>query len=118
MREPGFVSGFAWLCVFLLGGTAAQYLTGWPIPGPVWGMAALTGALGMSWLRLEQVEAAADGLLRYLGLLFVPPGVGVMEHFGLIASEWPAIVAAWLGSTFLVLGVTGLLAQRLGDAKP
>ncbi len=79
-------------------------------------MAALTGALGMGWIRLEQVEAAADGLLRYLGLLFVPPGVGVMEHFGLIASEWPAIVAAWVGSTFLVFGVTGILAQRLGQA--
>jgi holin-like protein len=59
------------------------------------------------------LAAAAGGLGQHLSLLFVPAGVGVMVHFSRLGDEWPAIVAALLVSTFVTLGVTGLLLCAL-----
>ena len=49
--------------------------------------------------------------LAVIFLFFVPAGVGVMEYFGLIRSEWMPIVVASVFSTAVVLAVTGWMHQ-------
>jgi len=89
----------------LLGEVIVQTL-GITFPGPVLGMGLLFGgllALGHSDVSLDTV---ADTILRSLSLLFVPAAVGVIEQAGLIASNWMAICAALVFSTFATLLAT------------
>ena len=101
------------LLVFQLIGEAIARATALPLPGPVIGMALLFLALTLRGELPESLRATAGGLLQHLSLLFVPAGVGVVLHLGLIADQWPAIVTALIGSTLLTIAVSGLLMAWL-----
>ena len=108
------IVGLAVLLSCQLAGEATARLFGLPVPGPVLGMALLFVIL------LRRGNAApgdlgttADALLRVLGLLFVPAGVGVVLHLPAIARDWAPLAVAVLAGTLLSVGLTGLLAQRL-----
>ncbi len=105
--------GFAILLAFLGGGDWISRSAGLPIPGSVIGMALLTIALLTGLVKMRWVEAASAALLSRLGLFFIPPGVGVMLYFELIARQWLPILGAMIGSTLAVLWVTAGLAQWL-----
>jgi holin-like protein len=95
--------GWAVLLVFQLVGEILARAAGWPIPGPVVGMALLLVAL----------RGVSSGLLSHLSILFVPAGVGVMLHAPRLAAEWPAVVVSLVVSTAAAVAVTGWLAARL-----
>ncbi len=85
---------------------------GLPLPGPVVGIVLLVAGLyGADRMRRTSADSsavgdAADGLLRYLGLLFVPAGVGLAQSYDLVLAHWLAILAALVGSTAATLIVT------------
>ena len=85
-----------------------------PLPGPVIGMALLAAVL--LWHGGEPDAAlveTSDTLLRWLGLLFVPAGVGVFSYLGLLRAGFVPIVAALVLSTLLTFAVTGWVMQAL-----
>lgn len=110
------VRGLAVLLALQFLGEVISRQLGLPIPGNVLGMGLLFLSLVLGVVRLEWVEEAAELLLSHLALFFVPAGVGVMTYFGLIGREWLPIVVATFLSTFVVMAVTGWVAQRL-DGK-
>lgn len=84
-----------------------------PIPGPVIGMVILLVALMIHGRVPSSLRLTGEGLLRYLTLLFVPAGVGLMVHFELIGMDlWP-IVLTLVASTAVTLGVTAWVLERL-----
>ncbi|CAM3409973.1 CidA/LrgA family protein [Halomonas lysinitropha] len=104
------------MCVLLAcqfaGELVARGLT-LPIPGPVIGMVILLVALMIRGRVPASLRLTGEGLLRYLTLLFVPAGVGLMVHFELIGADlWP-IAVTLVASTALTLGVTAWVLQRL-----
>jgi holin-like protein len=107
------LTSFAILLGFYGAGEAAVWLLGIAFPGSVVGMILLATALNTGLLDLKHVEWAADLLLSQLGLLFVPPSVGVMLYFDLIARDWLALAVATLGSLVAVLWSTALTARFL-----
>jgi len=107
------LAGLTWLLVFQCLGEVIVRLVGLPVPGPVVGMLLLFVALRTREKVPAAIDGAATGLLQHLSLLFVPAGVGVMLHFGRLADEWPAIVAALVLSTVLAIGVTALTMRAL-----
>lgn len=107
------VRGFAILLAFQFAGELLSALGDLPLPGNVLGMGLLLLALLLGWVKLAWLEEAAELLLANLALFFVPAGVGVMVYTDLIAREWLPICVATLLSTFVVLAVTGVLAERL-----
>jgi putative effector of murein hydrolase LrgA (UPF0299 family) len=89
-----------------------------PVPGPVLGIVLLLAALqvmarkgGPDAAAIEATDLGhtAGGLLQSLGLLFVPAGVGVVEHLGLFRQHGLALLAALIGSTLITLVVTALV---------
>lgn len=103
---------FVLLACQLLGEVMARGL-GLPTPGPVIGIVLLFGVLVFQGWRkqsggVEQgsTAKAADGLLANLGLVFVPAGVGISQHYRLILDNGVALVAALVVSTALTLIVT------------
>ncbi|MBV9773408.1 MAG: CidA/LrgA family protein [Gemmatimonadetes bacterium] len=107
-----FLAGLAVLLAFLYAGEWVVRATGVPVPGSVVGMVLLTLALRLGIVPLALVRSAADLLLRHMGLLFVPPGVGLMLYGGLLRAQWLPIAGASVCGTLAVLLVVGSLQQR------
>ncbi len=107
------VRGLTLLLLFQLAGEVLSTLLRLPIPGNVIGMGLLLLSLIVGLVDLTWLEEAAELLLANLALFFVPAGVGVMVYGNLIAAEWLPITVATVVSTFVVMAVTGILAQKL-----
>lgn len=88
-----------------------------PVPGPVVGMVLLAALLAWPPVR-PALEAAANALLQHLSLLFVPVGVGVMTHMGLLQAHGLRLLLVVVVSTWVGLAVTALVLQRLLPATP
>lgn len=104
--------GFALLLLCQTAGELLARGASLPLPGPVIGMAVLWAALQWPALRAP-VQAAAEALLAHLSLLFVPIGVGVISHLGLLGGHAWAIAAALVLSTWVGMAVTALLLRAL-----
>jgi holin-like protein len=110
---------FALLACQLVGEVIVRFF-GWPVPGPVVGIVLLFAVLSLHG-RYRQPEAAehgpvakvADTLVANLGLVFVPAGVGVSQHYGLILANGFALIAALIVSTVLTLLVTVGVFRRV-----
>ena len=104
------------LCQFL--GEIVSRVLHIPIPGPVLGMLLLAGWYGFR--RREPGKAmrrASDGLLRWLGLLFVPAGVGIVANLPVLRAAWLPVTVSLVGSTLLTLLTTALLMQWLTRSR-
>jgi holin-like protein len=107
------VRGLTFLLLFQFSGEAVSYLLDLPIPGNVLGMGFLLIALTTNLVDVKWFEEAAELLLSNMALFFVPAGVGVMVYGELIAAEWLPITVATVLSTFVVMAVTGKIAQNM-----
>ena len=104
--------GFAWLLVLQSAGELLARGLHLPFPGPVVGLVLLLVALNFEAVRTP-VSACADFLLAHLSLLFVPVGVGVMTHLGLIGEYGARMLAVIVLSTWIGLAVTALVLRAL-----
>lgn len=93
-------------------GEVITRLTGLPVPGPVIGMLILFCGLICAQRLPADLEGTANSLHRYLALLFVPAGVGVVTHLELLQRSWLPLLGSILIGTALTIGVTGLVMQR------
>jgi len=109
------IESLALILLCQLIGEVLVRLTHLPVPGPVIGMGLLFAGLVLRGGPSEKLTATANGLLQHLSLLFVPAGVGIMLHLGLIEAQWLPILAALLVSTAITIAITGWLMQRLAD---
>jgi len=107
------LNGIALLLFCQLCGEALVRLLGWPVPGPVIGMFLLFLGLRYRGRSSHDLDLTADGLLRYLALLFVPAGVGVMVYFDALDGLWLKLGVTLLASAVITLVVTGLTMQWL-----
>ncbi len=111
------VGYFFLLCFLQLIGEAIVYLFDLPIPGPVIGMALLLVGLIIKKGLPEGLDQSTGTILRYLSLLFVPAGVGVIQHFELIHDEWLPITVSVIFATLLTIAFSGLLMKLMDRAN-
>ena len=89
-----------------------------PVPGPVVGMLVLLVGLIVHGAIPRDVEHVGDFLLGNFSLLFVPAGVGVMLHAGLLQDEWLPVAIALVASTLLTMAVTAWIMRALAPQDP
>ena len=92
--------------------------TGLPIPGNVLGVLLLFALLCLGVLKLEQVQLAADFLLKHLVFFFAAVAVGLMEWGSVFYDYGLILLAAIVLSAVLPLLAVGLLAQRMARTAP
>lgn len=102
----------ALLLILQLLGIAIVSLTGLPVPGPVVGMLLFLFLLMVWDDLLKRTLPVVNVLLAHFALLFVPAGVGIIEHIERIKAEWLAIAVSIVGSSILAMAVT-ILVTRL-----
>jgi putative effector of murein hydrolase LrgA (UPF0299 family) len=107
------IPALAGLLLCQLAGETIVRVAALPLPGPVLGMVILFALLLGRGGVPAPLGAVADALLRHLGLLFVPAGVGVVLHVDLLAAAWAPLALAIVVGTLAAIGVTGLIAARL-----
>ncbi len=103
------------LCQFA--GEIVARALGLPLPGPVLGLVLLLVILIARGGPDAELRDTSNGLLRYLSLLFVPAGVGIVTQLDALARDWVAILASILVSTALSMLVTGWVMQRLSRGR-
>lgn len=112
------IHGFVLLLICQLAGEIVSRQLALPVPGPVLGLVLMLFGL-FAYQRFAGVDAdavtrsetgkAAGVLLQNLALLFVPAGVGVVQHLQLLADDGVIIALALVASTALTLAVTALV---------
>jgi len=104
--------GLALLLIAQSAGELVARSSGVPLPGPVIGL--LLMLLALRWTAVQRpVGAASDMLLSHLSLLFVPVGVGVMTHAGLLTQFGARMLLVIVVSTWIGLAVTALVMRAL-----
>ncbi len=104
--------GLAWLLLLQSAGELIARGLKLPLPGPVLGLLLMLPALYWPVVR-GPVAACAGFLLQHLSLLFVPVGVGVMTHLGLIGPYGLRMLLVLVVSTWIGLIVTALVLRAL-----
>lgn len=98
---------FAIILMFLAIGEFIVWATHIPVPSSIIGMLFLAMSLKAGLVKPRQVERLANFLVHNLGFFFVPAGVGLMNCLGIISQEWLPIVVSAVGSTIIIIAVTG-----------
>ncbi|WP_280155083.1 CidA/LrgA family protein [Piscinibacter sp. XHJ-5] len=104
--------GLALLLLLQAAGEALAHSLALAVPGPVIGLMLLLPALQLSWIRTP-VAAAAELLLAHLSLLFVPVGVGVITHLGLVSQYGIQLLVVIVLSTWIGMAVTAIVLRAL-----
>ncbi len=84
-----------------------------PIPGPVIGMVILFCGLALRQQMPSRLETVGGFLHRYLPLLFVPAGVGIITNLDLLIAFWAPFAGAIIIGTVTTIAVTALIMQLL-----
>ncbi|MEJ2075912.1 MAG: CidA/LrgA family protein [Reinekea sp.] len=100
-RQVGIVFGIFVLIAFWFAGSALAGWLHWPIPGSVVGLLGLWLVLVINGGVPDWLKQPSNLLLRYLTLLFVPAGVGLINHWALLTHYGVHIVIIIAVSTVL-----------------
>ena len=100
-----------------LAGELLNYLLPLPVPASVYGMLLLLICLCTKVIKLDQIQETADFMLVAMPLVFVGPGVALMESFGLMKDSLLGILIISVLSTMVVMVLTGLIAPTLVRRK-
>lgn len=109
------LKAFLILIAALLVGSGLEHAARLPLPGPVIGLFLLAPLLVArpSW-QTPGLAQVSGGLLRHMGLLFVPAGVGLIDHLDLLQAETLPLLGGLVGSTLLSLVATALILEWHG----
>lgn len=97
---------FAVLLSCQLAGEAFVRALALAVPGPVVGMMLLAALMLLKAPLPSELGDTVDTLLKHLSLLFVPAGVGVVQHFDRLRGEGFQLLAVVVLSTAITLVVT------------
>lgn len=91
---------FIYLCLYV--GNFLASLLPITIPGSIIGMLILFVLLALQIIPAKWVKPGCSVLIRYMALLFVPIGVGVMQYYDLLKAQYGPIVVSCFVSTLVV----------------
>ena len=101
-------------------GEVLNYLLPLPIPASIYGIVIMFAALLTGVIPLDSIKETAKFLIAIMPIMFVAPAVGLIDAWDLIKGSLVQYLILILGSTFLVMGLTGMITQLMlnkGSAK-
>lgn len=113
IKDDSMLLGLLILIGCQLTGEIVVGLTGIPVPGSVLGMLLLFIGLLIKGNVPTVLDITSNGLIKNIGLLFVPAGAGISLYIGLIVEQWNIILVASVTSTVVTLIVCAFIFQSL-----
>ncbi|MBU9844006.1 CidA/LrgA family protein [Rahnella ecdela] len=108
-----YIRAFILIYLCLFAGNAISSLLPLTIPGSIIGMLILFGLLSTQILPFKWVKPGCNVLIRYMALLFVPIGVGVMNYYEQLRTQLGPLVVSCLVSTIIVLLVVAYCSHYI-----
>lgn len=84
-----------------------------PVPASIIGLVLLFLALQFKLLRLRHISMVGNFLLANMTILFLPPAVGIMDKFQVIAPYLLPIILIVLGAIVLNVCVIAVVVQLI-----
>ena len=82
------------------------------LPGSILGLLLLTGLLLTGALRAEWVSPASDLLVRWMSLLFLPIGVGLVDQLATLEQSWAGLLLVCVAGSLPLFWLCGYLVQK------
>ena len=98
-------------------GEVLNYLIPAPVPASIYGLLILLALLLTRVLKVHHVKETSDFLITIMPIMFVPPAIGLMESWGVIAGNLPQLLTLLFVSTAIVMAVTGVIVQALARKR-
>lgn len=98
-----YLRSFILIYLCLYAGIALASLLPVTIPGSIIGMLMLFVLLSLQILPAKWIKPGSHLLIRYMALLFVPIGVGVMKYYEVLKAQFGPLVVSCFVSTLVVL---------------
>lgn len=118
-QQPGllakmidFLRGFFVILLFLSFGKLISAYLPVPFPASIIGLILLFIALSTSLVKVEWITVSGNFILKYMALLFIPIGVGLLNYFDLIITHWLVIVLSLLFTTLFIMFLVGHFYQH------
>lgn len=108
-----YITQFLIILAFSFAGEALHAMLPLPIPASIYGIVMLFVALQMKWVKVKDVREVSTFLIAVMPVMFIPAAVGLVDSWADIAGHLVAYVAATVLTTFVVMGVAGLVTQRM-----
>ncbi len=83
------------------------------MPGSVLAMIVLFVLLATKLLKVHHIREKADFMQQVMAFFFIPPSVGLMEHFSLLGEIIVPLFVINIISVFICFAVTGWTVQAV-----
>lgn len=114
-----FSRGFLIILFFLSFGKLLGSYLPFVFPGSIIGLILLFLSLNLRLVKVEWIMMSGSLLLKYMAVLFIPVGVGLINYLQLILDNWFVISFSFIFTTLLILLCVGHLYQYLNKkAEP
>jgi holin-like protein len=107
------ISTLAIILGFQLVGEVVSQALSLPLPGPVLGLLLLVAACLIRPGLAERIRPTTLGLLQHMSLFFVPAGVGIVAHWGLLKAHGIGLAVAVAGSTILAIAAGAVVFEQV-----
>jgi holin-like protein len=112
-----FSRGFLIILLFVsIGKLISSYLP-FVFPGSIIGLILLFVSLNFGLIKVEWIMMSGSLLLKYMAILFIPIGVGLINYLDLIFDNWFVITFSFIVTTLLILASVGHLFQFLNKKE-
>lgn len=111
---------FLIIIAFSFMGELLHYCLPLPIPASIYGIVLLFMALELKWIKVKDIRETSSFLIAVMPVMFIPAAVGLIDSWSAISNAWLQYVVVTIVSTFVVMGVSGVLTQyviRKGKEK-
>lgn len=108
-----YITQFLIILAFSFAGEALHAMLPLPIPASIYGIVMLFVALQMKWVKVKDVREVSTFLIAVMPVMFIPAAVGLVDSWADIVGHLVAYVAVTVLTTFVVMGVAGLVTQRM-----
>lgn len=105
-----------YLCLFA--GNALAALLPFELPGCIIGMLILFILLASQIMPASWVKPGCSLFIRYMALLFVPIGVGIMQYYDVLCRQFGPIVIACVVSTLIIMVVVAYCSHLMHRERP
>ena len=106
-----FLRGFFIILLFLSFGKLISAYLPVPFPASIIGLVLLFIALSTSLIKVQWITMSGNFILKYMALLFIPIGVGLLNYFDLIITNWLVIMLSLLFTTSVIMLLVGHFYQ-------
>lgn len=112
-----FIYQFFVIIAISLVGEILNKLIPFPIPSSIYGIIILFLCLELKIIKLSHVEEVSSFMIEIMPVMFVPAAVGLINSWGIISKSLFSYIAIIVVSTFIVMGVSGIVTQMVINRK-